>query len=270
MAMRSNTTQLGVRALLVGVALLVATGCVRIDSGGSGVMWTFTGGTQEGLYGEGVHIVAPWNRMFVYDVRTQDRLESLNILTSNGLSVKLEVSVRYKPVTTDLYRLHAELGPGYYDKILKPVMRSEVRKVVGKYKPEDIYSGKRLEIEAAIFEAVRDQASKKYVDVEAVLVRDVGLPEKLRTAISDKLEEEQRSLKMQFVLEREKQEAERKRIEAKGISDFQKIVSQGINQDLLRWKGIEATEKLAGSDNSKIVVIGSGKDGLPLILGGTN
>ncbi len=257
---------------VMALAVLAATsiGCVRVDSGGAGVLWTIMGGTQQKVFGEGIHIVAPWNRMVVYDVRAQDRMEQMQMLTSNGLNVGLEVSVRFHPMASEVAKLHAEIGPAYYDKILKPILRSVTRDVIGQYTPEEVYSVKRNAVADEIFNRLAEAAAKKDIAIEAVLIRNIILPEKLRAAIADKLEMEQRSLKMKYVLERETQEAERKRIEARGIADFQKIVSKGINAQLLQWKGIEATEALAKSENAKVVVIGSGKDGLPLILGGAN
>jgi regulator of protease activity HflC (stomatin/prohibitin superfamily) len=255
---------------ILGVILvsIAALGCVRIDSGHAGVLWRFFGGTQPGVYGEGVHVIAPWNRMIVYDVRVQDHKEELEILTNNGLNVGLEASIRFRPLSSELPRLHVEIGLGYYDVIVGPVVRSEARKVGGRYKPEEIYSTKREVVEKEVFDAVTVALSGKHVALEAILIRDVDLPQNIQKAISEKLEEEQKALKMQFTLDRERQEAERKRIEAKGIADFQQVVSQGIGPALLRWKGIEATEKLATSANAKVVVIGAGADGLPLILGG--
>jgi regulator of protease activity HflC (stomatin/prohibitin superfamily) len=260
------------RILLIAVAtLFVATGCYRIDSGHSGVKWKFFGGTvMDQTYGEGVHIVPPWDRMYVYDVRTQDRKEDLQILTNNGLSVSLETSIRYRAIAAQLAMLHQEIGPRYFDVIIAPVVRSEARKVGGRYTPEEIYSTKREAVGIEIYDEVTKALEGKHVELQAILLRNVDLPKLISQAITEKLEEEQNALKMEFTLNRERQEAERKRIEAKGISDFQKIVSQGISEALLRWKGIEATEKLALSQNSKVVVIGSGKDGLPIILGGAN
>ncbi len=258
------------RAMALAVLAAASIGCVRVDSGGAGVLWTITGGTQGEVFGEGIHIVAPWNRMVVYDVRAQDRVEEMQMLTSNGLNVGLEVSVRFRAMAAAVPKLHAQIGPAYYDKILKPILRSVTRDVIGQYTPEAVYSVKRNAVSDEIFTRLAKAVAEKHVIIEAVLIRNIILPEKLRTAIADKLEMEQQSLKMKYVLERETQEAERKRIEAKGIADFQKIVSKGINAQLLQWKGIEATEALAESPNAKVVVIGSGKDGPPLILGGAN
>jgi len=255
---------------MIGIALLsmLLLSCVRtIDSGRAGVLWTLLGGTQPGVLGEGVHLIAPWNRLTRYDVRTQDHREELHILTLNGLSVSLEASIRYRAVKDELPRLHAEIGPEYYDVIVAPVMRSEARKVGGRYAAEEIYSTKREVVEREVLEETQRAIAGKHVELEAILIRDVDLPENIKRAISEKLEEEQKALKMAFTLNRERQEAERKRIEAAGIADFQKIVATGISPELLRWKGIEATEKLASSQNAKVVVIGAGKDGMPLILG---
>jgi regulator of protease activity HflC (stomatin/prohibitin superfamily) len=248
---------------------LPSFGCARtIDSGRAGVVWKLFGGTQEKVLGEGVHLFAPWNRLTRYDVRTQDQKELLHILTNNGLSVTIEASIRYRPAREELPRLHAEIGQNYYEVILAPVVRSESRKVGGRYVAEEIYSTRREVVEREFFEETERALAGKHIVLEAILIRDVDLPENIKRAISEKLEEEQKALKMQFTLNRERQEAERKRIEAAGIADFQKIVATGISAELLRWKGIEATEKLAQSENAKVVVIGSGKDGLPLILGG--
>jgi regulator of protease activity HflC (stomatin/prohibitin superfamily) len=255
--------------VVVAVIVMAAPGCFRtIDSGNAGVLWTLLGGTQEEVFGEGIHLIAPWNRLTRYDVRTQDQKEVLHVLTNNGLSVSLETSIRYRPLREELPRLHAEIGPAYFDVILAPVVRSESRKVGGRFSPEEIYSSKREAVEHEILAEVQKAIQGKHMTLEAILIRDVDLPANIKKAISEKLEEEQKALKMEFTLNRERQEAERKRIEAAGIADFQKIVATGLGADLLRWKGIEATEKLAQSQNAKVVVIGSAKDGLPLILGG--
>jgi regulator of protease activity HflC (stomatin/prohibitin superfamily) len=265
--MRGARVMLWVMAL-VFMAMLVPS-CVRtVDSGRAGVLWKFVGGTQPGIYGEGVHLIAPWNRLTRYDVRTQDENEKLHILANNGLSVDLEASIRYRPIREDLPQLHSEIGPNFYEVIIAPVVRSEARKVGGRFSPEEIYASKREAVEQAILDEARRAIQGKHVELEAILIRDVDLPPNLKTAINEKLEEEQKAFKMEFTLNRERQEAERKRIEAQGIADFQRIVAQGISEQLLRWKGIEATEKIAQSANAKVVVIGSGKDGLPLILGG--
>ncbi len=256
------------KAALLTLAALAITGCVRIGPGSQGVLFKLWGGTLSDFIGEGIHFVWPWNTMYVYDVRVQDGPERLTILASNGLSVGLDISIRFQPQGAELPALHQEIGPDYYAKIIKPTIRSEIRKIVGQFTPEEIYSTKRQEVETNIIEEIQGALTGRHVVVEAILIRSVELPERLRIAISEKLEEEQRAEKMAFTLERERQEATRKAIEAQGIADFQRIVAEGLTPDLLRWKGIEATQNLSQSDNAKVVVIGSGSQGLPRILGG--
>lgn len=259
-------------SIVILAALAISmSGCVRVESGGAGVLWSaLSGGTQDDVYREGLHLVAPWNTMYIYDIRVHERLEKIQVLSSNGLQVGLEVSVRYKPDAEALPQLQKTIGPAYYEKIVQPAMRAEIRKVIGQYTPEEVYSTKRAQVGDEIFAAIMQAVEGKHVHLDAIFLRNVALPEKLRTAIEEKLQEEQRSEKMKFTLARERQEADRKRIEAQGIADFQKIVSKGISPELLKWKGIEATQELANSSNAKVVVIGSGDSGLPLILGGPN
>ncbi|RLB53591.1 MAG: prohibitin family protein [Deltaproteobacteria bacterium] len=249
--------------LLVGLA----AGCAKVDSGYGGVLWTAFSGTQDDNYTEGWYFVAPWNKLITYDVRSQDKQEVLHVLASNGLSIRLESSIRYRPDAKRLAELHQTLGPDYYNVIVAPTLRSEARKVGGRYLPEEIYSTKRSEVESGIFEEMQKALKDRPIILEAILIRNVDLPEKLKRAIQDKLEEEQRSLKMKFTLSRERQEAERKKIEAQGIAERNRIITESINDKLLRYEGIGATERLANSKNTKVIVIGAGKSGLPLILG---
>jgi len=271
--------------LVVPMFLLIAlgclSGCAKVDAGHGGVLWTAWSGTQEDTYSEGWYFVAPWNKMITYNVRLQDRAEDLHVLANNGLSIRLETSVRYRVNLGTLPVLHQKVGEDYYEVLIAPSVRSAARKVVGRYTPEQIYSTKREEVEhealTAVVENLKDAISKKLegasvdedpIQIKAILVRNVDLPEKLKRAINDKLEEEQRSLKMKFTLSRERQEAERKEIEANGIAKRNRIITESITDRLLSYEGIQATERLAHSQNSKVVVIGSGKQGLPLILGG--
>ncbi|MBI5525720.1 MAG: prohibitin family protein [Deltaproteobacteria bacterium] len=253
--------------LVVSFSTLVS-GCVSVDSGHQGILFTAFSGTQPEVYPEGWHALAPWNKMIVYEMRTRDMKEDLHVLAKNGLSITLETSIRFRPIPGELFKLQTEIGPRYFETILAPVVRSEARKVGGRYDPEEIYSTKRETVEKEFFDEVQKAIAGKHIMLEAILVRNVDLPDNIKKAINDKLEEEQKALKMSFTLQKEKQEAERKRIEAAGVRDFQDIVSQGISDKLLRWKGIEATESLVKSANAKVVIIGAGKDGLPVILGG--
>ncbi len=268
-------------SMVVVVMLGCLSGCAKVGAGHGGVLWTALGGTQEEAYTEGWYFVAPWNKLITYNVRLQDRSEELHVLANNGLSIRLETSVRYRVSLSTLAVLHQKVGMDYYEVLIAPAMRSASRKVVGRYAPEQIYSTKREEVEletlAAVIENLKDAISKKLaganleeepIQIKAILVRNVELPDKLKRAINDKLEEEQRALKMKFTLDRERKEAERKEIEAKGIAMRNQIITASITDRLLSYEGIQATERLATSQNAKTVVIGGGKQGLPLILGG--
>jgi len=259
------------KTLLLIPLLLIVIGCgTNIPSGHNGVKYKrFSGGTEMGtIYGEGFNWHMPWNSMFVYKTQMAEQKEDIVVLSSDGASIQLELSIWYRPLIEMLDSLQVRIGPRYYDVAIAPALRGEARRIAGQYKPEEIYSTKRDEIAAELLAALKAIMADKYIAIENVIFRNVILPKKISDAINEKLSAQQDAQRMEFVLQKEKQEAERKRIEAQGIADFQKIVSTGLNPMLLRWKGIESTEKLAESPNTKIVVIGNSKDGLPLILGG--
>ncbi len=246
-------------------------GCATtIPTGRDGVEWTPLRGTVNKSLGEGVHVVSPFARVYKVDLREQEREDSLDVLADNGLDIKLTASVLYQPIPSEVYQLLTQTGEHYYATLLGPYVRSSARKVVGRYSPEEIYSTKREQIEREIREEVAQKLTGQHVTVNAVLIREVHLPQPVQTAIETKLEEEQKALEMQFVLERTRQEAVRKHIEAEGIADYQAIISKGLNNQVIEWRGIEATEKLAESPNAKMIIIGSGKDGLPVILNATS
>jgi regulator of protease activity HflC (stomatin/prohibitin superfamily) len=252
--------------LLICVTVSGCT-CGTVPSGHGGIVFdSFGQGTQKDLYGEGLHMLRVGKELIVYDMRVQEMKEELNVLSNNGLDLRVDASVRYRVEAPKLFELHTQTGPKYADILIGPIVRSEARKVFGRYAPEEIYSTKRERIEKEIFDEVTKALQGKHVIVEAILVRDVGLPEAIRLAIGDKLAEEQRSQKMRFTLDKERQEAERKQIEAEGIAKYQSIVRQGLTEEYLRLKGIEITAKLAESPNAKIILVGSGSaGGLPLV-----
>jgi len=260
------------RALLLALLaapFLPGCRCPTVHSGHRGIVFkSFGGGTSREVLGEGIHLIPIWNDVIPYDTRVHEMKETLAVLSSNGLPIRVDASVRYRPDAQELYELQTQIGPDYDQKLVAPVVRSEARKVFGRYQPEEIYSTKREEIERSIYDEVTKALQGKHVVVEAVLVRDVDLPDAIKTAIADKLAEEQRAQKMRFTLDRERQEAQRKQIEAEGISKYQAIVRQGLTPEYLQFKGIEATAKLAESPNAKVVIVGAGKGGLPVILGG--
>lgn len=258
------------KILIVLVFALLLVGCgTQIGSGERGVKYfKFGGGTEMGtVYPEGFAWHMPWNTIYTYKVQTQEAKEGLKLLTADGATVSLDVSVWYRPVVNKLDSLQITIGPNYYEVIVAPALRGESRSIAGKFTPEELYSTKRDEIAGLMLAAVQEKLKDKYVEFESILIRDVTLPQRISDAINEKLAAQQEAQRMEFILQKEQQEAERKRIEAQGIADFQKIVSAGINEKLLEWKGIETTEKLAQSPNAKIVIIGNSKNGLPLILG---
>lgn len=263
-------TRMGILAFAFILIMTLAGGCMTttIGSGEGAVKYSVFGGTDlDKLYGEGIQIHAPWVNLIRYDVRVQERLEDIDALSSNGLSIGMDASIRWHPKSSDLPDLHVTYGPDYYRKLVQPELRSAVREIVGQYTPEELYSSRRTELQEAIFAQVRDAVDGDNVIVDAILIRDISLPAQIRTAIEDKLKEEQEAERYEFTLVKEALEAERKEIEAKGQAEYQRIITQSLSNQFLRFKGIEATQLLANSTNAKTVIIGSGPDGLPIILG---
>jgi len=256
--------------LFIVAVIFISRSTVNIESGEAGVLWKrFAGGvvTDQPPLEEGFHIVAPWNKVFVYEVRQQELFEKMKVLSSNGLDIILETSAWYLPQYEDLGKLHQERGENYLDRVIKPALRSAARSVVGRYTPEQLYSSKRDVIQKEIYDETKKILDNQYVQLNEVLVRDVTLPPTIKDAIERKLKQEQESLEYEFRLVTAEKEAEKQRIEAKGKADANRILSASLTDKILQDKGIEATLQLSNSPNSKVIVIGSGKDGLPLILG---
>jgi len=249
--------------------LLTNTTFLTIEPGEKGVLFKRFGGgiDKERVYDQGFHFVAPWNKMIIYDVRLKENLEKMQALSKNGLTIECELSYWYQPVPDRIGFLHEEIGMKYHDQIIKPEIRSATREVIGKYLPEELYSTKREAIQDEIFTNTKQNVEVKNLILDAVLIREVQLPQTLKDAIELKLEQEQESLAYEFRLEKAKQEAERQRIEAEGKAMANNLINASLTDKILREKGIEATTKLAESENSKMVIIGSGEDGLPIILG---
>ncbi|MFV8225733.1 prohibitin family protein [Christiangramia aquimixticola] len=259
--------------LFIGIVILIillAKSTVTIDSGEAGVLYrTFGGGvvTDEPPLSEGFHVVAPWNKVFVYEVRQQSIDEEMTVLSSNGLEISLDASVWFQPEYATLGKLHQEKGEAYIKRLLQPAIRSATRAVVGRYNPEQLYASKREAIQKEIFDETNLLLEDQYVQVNEVLVRDVSLPSTIKEAIERKLRQEQESLEYEFRLTKASQEAERQRIDAEGKAKANRILSESLTDKVLQEKGIQATLELAKSPNSKVVVIGSGEGGMPIILG---
>jgi prohibitin 1 len=252
--------------LFVAVLIAVLQFWTIIPAGHVGVIDFFGSVSDNTLY-PGVNIVNPMANVIKFDARTQEIREVMNVPSKEGLSVELEISLLYSLSFENANKIYKTVGENYVEKILIPQFRSVVRGVTASYDAKALYTEEREILSKRIEIDLAKLVQPRGITLEAAPLRQIILPPGLTGAIEEKLKAEQESQRMQFILQRETQEAERKRIEAKGIADFQDIVSKGISDQLLKWKGIEATEKLANSNNSKIVIIGSGKDGLPVILG---
>lgn len=268
-AKKRNNKQESSLALIGFVfALLIAIlQCWTIIPAGHVGVIDFFGNVSDRTLKPGVNVVNPLANIIKFDARTQEMKEVMNVPSKEGLGVELEISLLYSLSLDNANKIYKTVGEDYVDKILIPQFRSVVRGVTASFEARALYTVEREQLAKLMEDELSKLVKPRGITVEAAPLRQITLPARLTESIEEKLKAEQESQRMQFVLQRETQEAERKRIEAKGIADFQEIVSKGISEQLLKWKGIEATEKLAGSSNSKIVVIGSGKDGLPLILG---
>ena len=266
---RMNKSEASFALMGMIVALIIAiTQCwTVIPAGHTGVV-DFLGNVSDNTLKPGVNLVNPMAKVEKMSIKTQELKELMSVPSKEGLSVDLEISLLFKLNSEKANDIYKTVGPNYADIILVPQFRSVVRGVTARYEAKALYTASREKLAGEILEELERLVGPRGIIVEQAPLRQIKLPERLTKSIEEKLQAEQESQRMQFVLTREKQEADRKRIEAKGIADFQDIVSKGISDQLLKWKGIEATEKLANSTNTKVVVIGSGKDGLPLILGG--
>lgn len=268
--MRNGTIKL-LPLMLIILLALGAIGCgTQIPSGHRGVFFSkFGAGTEFGnIYPEGFAWHMPYNGVFVYKTQIQENKEQFTVLSSDGATIRMEVSILYRPVMNKIDSLQVTLGRNYYAVKVAPTVRGIARTVAGKYKPEELYATKRDQVTGEILDAMRAEMSNLYVQIENVIVRDVLIPPKISEAINFKLAAAQEAEKMEFTIAKERKEAERKRIEAGGIADFQKIVSAGITPSLLKWKGIEATLLIAQSPNSKVIIIGNDAGSLPIILSG--
>jgi len=278
---------------LIGVVLWPHV-VVTVPSGEVGVVWKrFGGGTvldPRRLKDEGLHLILPWDELFLYDLRVQSLTETYNAISSDGVNLTAQMNIRFRLKRDAIPTLHQVIGPNYI-KLIGPSIASQMREVIAQYTAEQVYSTGRQEIQDKIRELTVERLGSKMMQREGeggedeisynVAMRDtfilydtllygIELPALVVNAINRKTEQYYISEEYKFRVEREKRESERKKIEAEGIREFQTIVSQGISDSYLRWRGIEATLQLSQSPNAKVVIIGSGKDGLPIILGNTD
>jgi regulator of protease activity HflC (stomatin/prohibitin superfamily) len=250
----------------------------NIPPGSVGVLWQRFGGTVLNSYlGEGLHVVWPWDKVYVYNTRLQQLEQDFDVLSADGLKMTVNIAYRFQAIPKTVPALQEYIGPNYVSVLLTTEIGARARDVFSRNTPEEIFSDRRIQIQQEILHDVQADLRKTFspmaghpidfIKLDDVLIRGITLPPEVAAAINRKEEAKQLNLEYDYVLLREAKEAERKRIEAQGIREFQDIVSNGITPSYLKWKGIEATEDLARSNNAKIVIIGSGKSGLPIILG---
>jgi regulator of protease activity HflC (stomatin/prohibitin superfamily) len=261
---RTSTAVSGTVALVAW--LLALTQCFTVVPAGHVGVVDFFGMVSDNTLKAGINFVNPLARVIKFPVKTQEIKEVMDVPSKEGLTVQLEVSALFHLNPDKAATVYKTIGENYVQIILEPNFRSVVRGITAGYEARALYTSEREVLAQTIVKELEKIVEPRGITVEATPLRRVGLPAGLSASIEEKLRAEQESQRMQFVLMKERQEADRKRIEAQGIADFQRIVAQGISEQLLRWKGIEATEKLANSQNAKVVIIGSGKDGLPIIL----
>ncbi len=260
---------LGILLVVFALAVFIPSIAITVHAGEKGVLYKRLFGKEgvvlDKVYPEGIYFVLPWNKMTVYNARIQQIQYPLTVLSKQGMKIELSLSIRTRPVLDDLGHLHQQLGPNYIRTVVIPEVEGIVLSLFGKRNIMEIYTDIYQLIENANVIAAKDLKQNNIV-LDELIVENITFPKSVRDAIDEKIKQEQIALAYEYRIEAEKREAERKTIEAGGIQSFQSIVSEGISDNYLKWKGIDATLKLASSNNSKVVVIGSGKNGLPLIL----
>jgi prohibitin 1 len=254
-------------AVVVFIAVIFFFASVtRVESGHVGVLTLFGRVTGEVLP-EGMHLINPFKTNNEMSIRTQETKESASVPSSEGLVMNLDTSLIYHLDPSKAADVYQKIGPSYETVLIEPNLRAAIREATASHTANALYTGEREMVARQIYDHLAGILGSRGFFIESILLRDIQLPATLKSSIEAKQQAEQDALAMNFKLQKETQEAQRKRIEAQGIRDFQQIVAQGISPQLLEWKGIEATENLSKSPNSKVVVIGNSKNGLPLILG---
>ena len=257
----------GAPLAVAAVAALVAVAqCITVVPAGHVGVVDFFGSVSPTSLKAGINMRNPLAHIAKMSIKTQELKEVMDVPSKEGLTVGLEISALFHLDPERAPEVYKTIGPNYEEIILQPQFRSVARGVTATYDAKALYTSEREVVARTILADLQKLVEPRGITVESTPLRQVGLPKGLTQAIEEKLRAEQESQRMQFVLLKEKQEAERKRIEAQGIADFQRIVAQGISEPLLAWKGIEATQQLAHSQNAKIVIIGNPKNGMPLII----
>ncbi len=254
---------------VIVVLYVIARSVIILQPTERGVVFKkFAGGLDvDDVKQEGLNFVAPWNDMITFSIEEQQIEETMDVLSKDGLAITIDVSLRFRPQPDRIGYLYRSFRTNYTSSFIRPELRSAVRRVIGQYTPEELYATKRQEIETRIETDTRETLAANNVELKALLFRSIKLPKTIQTSIEEKLAAEQEAQKYNYIIQREEKEAERRRIDAEGKAAANRILDQSLTDKILRERGILATEELAKSPNSKVIVIGSGADGLPIILG---
>jgi len=239
---------------------------ITIESGQAGILFKRFGGTEiDRVYEEGLHIFNPLDTVYLYEMRKQVAYHDFDVISNKGLTVHLSLAIRYSPERELLGILHQRIGPDYLTRVILPQIESVMRKSLGNYTPEQIYTNESGLLTNAILAAL-EEVGRNYVEVEDIIIRSISLPDKIVAAIEEKLKQEEFMKSYEFRLQTAQKEAERLKVEAQGLKEYHMLVNDSLTEAVLRHKGIEATQEIAKSANSKVILIGGGKDGLPIIL----
>ena len=252
--------------VLVLLLILVFSSVTTVRTGHVAVLTLF-GRVTGDVLPEGIHLINPLKSVREVSIQTQQVKETASVPSSEGLVVGLDTSLIFHLDSRKAADVIQNIQPPYEETLVEPTLRSTIRSVTAAHTANALYTSAREQVAGQIQLELEKELAPRGIVVEKILLRDIQLPATLRASIELKQQAEQESLAMSFRLQKEKQEADRKRIEAEGIRDFQRTVAQGLTDQLLTWKGVEATERLANSQNTKIVIVGNSKNGLPLILG---
>jgi regulator of protease activity HflC (stomatin/prohibitin superfamily) len=270
-AIREHATKgfLTLAILALVIAYLAPYMFITIQSGQVGVLYLrFLGGTQtDRVLGEGMKIIPPWDKIFIYTVRIQEDRHEMPVLTTEGMTVKLHLSIRYHPEPDLVGLLQQRVGPEYKERVVIPEVESALRTIMGRFSMHDVYGSERGLVQTAINDSL-DHVEQNFVKVDSIVLREVELPAKVRDAVEEKMTQQELDEAYEFRLAREKKEADRKRIEAQGLKDYNDTINASLTPNLLKWRGIEATKELAASPNAKTVILGNTAASLPLMLSG--
>ncbi|KPA15492.1 SPFH domain, Band 7 family protein [Candidatus Magnetomorum sp. HK-1] len=259
---------LGVLLFLVVFALLLNRIVIIVRAGEGGVLYRllFEGTVVNRVYGEGIHFILPCNTMFKYNCRVQEVTHDIRVISKNGLPINMKISIRFYPEYDMLGVLHKKLGPNYVETVIIPEIESVLRIIIGKIEAEQVYSTKTSLIEKALNESI-EQVARRYINIDDVIIKQLILPQEIEKSIAFKLQKKHLAVAHDFVILREKKEAKRRIIEAKGLARYNNILGSSISKSIILWKSIDASLKLTQSNNSKVVMVGNGKNGLPIFGG---